>query len=213
MNFSFSIIRNKKQCNLNLFISDAESSLTLGNKIFEETTDKFFMLLEEYQSHNGMGGITYDKRDLIQNVLKDSGTDDEIELLRILGCSSLLLRYNLKLQNDFVSDWLKSKIEKPESHIYNNKLYIDWKDELGPQPSIYYLTKELIDSDPIEVDKLFQLGLLGKLCVSDNNEYTRIFYFTSFIFPRISKFDYMIHRKMIESVMIEREKVMKKVGK
>ena len=212
MNFEFSIKKNKKKYDLKIFISDGEVSLDIGKFKYEDFTENFFDLINEYKSHNGIGGVSYTQRELINRILHNSGNNEEIELLRIMGCSFSLLNYELKVKDVFVSDWIKKKIENKDSHLFEKRLYIDWKDELGPQPSIYYLSSEIINSNGSELNKIFELGIVGKLFITDEND-NKTFFFTPFTFPKISNLDYMIHKQIINKVMIERENNMKNVGK
>ena len=209
MNFKFELIKNNKESCLKVFFSDGGCSISYKDQTIEDKIDDFFNYLDEYKSHCGMNEVSYEKREFIKHYIGKYKEENNIELLRIFGCSSLLMNYYLPA--DFISNQIKDSITNPTKEIFFDKLYIDWTDSLGPQPSIYYVSKEIVENESNSLIKLHELGFLGKLEV-EQEDYSQSFYFVPFKISKISKWDYMVNKKLIDKIMEDREKSLSRIG-
>lgn len=187
---------------LEIEISNIISSLKYNdNDIDSILTEELINLLDDYKKNSFASNVPYKERLLLKKYINNSDTVEFEELLRTFACSTFLFCF---IGNNSIEKNLDERIKDQNFHIFDNNFYVDWTGNLGPQPSIYYLSKNIITEKKNDIEKLYNLGFLGKLEYKNNDELIE-YYFIPLFHRKISKFQLIPFNNTVARILSERE--------
>lgn len=209
MKFIFSIKDqniNTLQIEINQIISEVKYNQTTLDTL---ATEELFSFLSDYKDNSYASNISYSERKLLLQFPQSKNNSNLEELLRTFACSMYLFHFR---DNENIEKSIYDKINDKRFHVFDNNFFVDWTGYLGTQPSVYYLSLTTTSEKSSEIQKLFDLGFLGKLEFS-YNDLSQYFYFIPIKKRNISKFSLLPFNSTITRILNEREQKYQGINK
>ncbi len=209
MKFIFSIKDqniNTLQIEINQIISEVKYNQTTLDNL---TTGELFSFLSDYKDNSYASNISYSERKLLLQFPQSKNNSNLEELLRTFACSMYLFHFR---DNENIEKSIYDKINDKRFHVFDNNFFVDWTGNLGSQPSLYYISLNIINERNSDIKKLFDLGFIGKLEFSYNNV-SQYFYYIPLIKRNISKLSLLPFNSTITRILNEREQKYQGINK
>lgn len=201
MRFQFSKFDDQQHC-LCIELSNITTKVIFDSKhISEINTKDFFELLNDYKTNSYASNVKYKDRQFIKQFYEKNNNELFVEYLRIFACSTFLFHF---YDYENIENSICTRIMDKQFHVFDNQFYVDWTGFLGTQPSIYYISNNIISEKKEDLCKLYSAGFLGKLEIN-SSLITDTFYFIPFEPKPIPKMVSLICRSTIKLILKQRE--------
>ncbi|SEP84905.1 hypothetical protein SAMN04487977_101604 [Treponema bryantii] len=209
MKFQFSKFDDKEHF-LCIELNNNETKLNFDSKTISTiNTNDFFELLNDYKKNSYASNVKYEDRKLLKKICTTIKDPIFIEYVRIFACSFFLLHF---YEYENIENTICKRIQDEQFHVFDNHFYVDWTGFLGTQPSIYYISRNIIKDKNEDLGKLYSVGFLGKLEI-ESDIITDTFYFIPFKPKHIPKMLSLICGNTIKLIMKQREEKYEGINK
>jgi hypothetical protein len=184
----FSAISDGSMNTFKAFRTFDEISIYINDKlVITEKIDDIQLLFDKYNS-GAIDGVHYKDRDLSKLILIYNFPSIIVNLFRSFAVSNVYLNYGEKIfSNDYEPTFINTIKDSFMKYCYHSSL-VEWTGDIGSQPVMYFIKEEYKDN--MDVNKLYELGLLNKIHIEIDNEIYEN-YFIPFEIPRIQKIKIM----------------------
>lgn len=125
----------------------------------------FVRLTKDYHENNYGQGLPYNQREFLTHFNIGQLSQIECDTLRVIAIIFAFFDFAVASNN---LNFFKECFD----NYFSDTLHFDWTGDMGVQPYIYMVDKDIITKYPKEINTLFKQGILNEFSICDNEKRT-----------------------------------------